>query len=63
MNYSDIKTFSERCETHPAHQEGMVVEEMLRERLHEEVEELRMYIEAMEQLVVGEDWMTRRTHE
>lgn len=45
MSYKDIKTFSERCETHPAHQEGMVVEEMLRERLHEEVEELREYVE------------------
>ena len=45
MNYKDIKTFSERCETHPNHQSGMVTEEMLRERLHEEVEELRAHIE------------------
>jgi|APGre2960657373_1045057.scaffolds.fasta_scaffold264323_1 hypothetical protein len=47
MNYLDIKTFNERCETHPAHQEGMVVEEMLRERLHEEILELRAYIERL----------------
>ena len=45
MNYSDIKTFNERCNSHPDHQEGMVTEEMLRERLHEEVEELRAHIE------------------
>jgi hypothetical protein len=41
----------------------MVTERDIQRRLREEIEELRMYIEAMEQLVVGEDWMTRRTHE
>ena len=45
MNYADIKTFNERCNSHPDHQSGMVTEEMLRERLHEEVEELRAYID------------------
>jgi hypothetical protein len=59
MSYKDIKTFSERCETHPNHQHGMMSSGMICDRLYEEVEELRMYIEAMEQLVVGEDWMER----
>lgn len=45
MNYSDIKTFSERCETHPDHQSGMVTERMLLDRAHEEVDELRAYID------------------
>jgi hypothetical protein len=45
MNYKDIKTFSERCETHPDHQSGMVTESDIRRRLHEEVIELRSYIE------------------
>jgi hypothetical protein len=45
MNYyADIKTFSERCETHPDHQQGMVTEQMLRDRLYEEIDELRAYI-------------------
>ena len=47
MNYTDIKTFSERCETHPDHQDGIVTDLMLIERLHEEVEELRAYIETL----------------
>jgi hypothetical protein len=45
MNYTDIKTFSERCETHPDHQNGMVTERDIQRRLYEEVEELRAYIE------------------
>ena len=45
MNYEDIKTFSERCETHPDHQSGMVTEIDIRRRLHEEIEELRAYID------------------
>jgi hypothetical protein len=45
MNYSDIKTFSERCETHPDHQSGMVTERDIQRRLGEEIDELREYIE------------------
>jgi len=45
MKYADIKTFTERCETHPDHQEGMISVNRLFARLHEEVDELRAYIE------------------
>ena len=45
MNYKDIKYFSERCETHPDHQDGMISEQMLKHRLQEEIDELRCYIE------------------
>ena len=45
MNYADIKTFSERCEEHPDHQDGIVSNLMLVQRMHEEIEELRAYIE------------------
>ncbi len=45
MNYTDIKTFSERCETHPNHQSGMVTERDIQCRLGEEIDELRAYIE------------------
>jgi hypothetical protein len=57
MNYKDIKTLEERCPNLTWIQRIS--------RLREEVEELRMYIEAMEQLVVGEDWMVQppcKTH-
>ena len=45
MNYADIKNFLYRCNTHPDHQNGMITRIMIKERLHEEVEELREYIE------------------
>lgn len=43
--YTEIKRFDERCETHPEHQEGVISGRMLRNRLHEEIAELREYIE------------------
>jgi len=44
MNYEDIKDYAERCEEHPDH-EGIVSHQMVLERLFEEIEELRDYIE------------------
>ena len=55
MNYSDIKTFSERCETHPDHQSGMVTERDIQRRLYEEVEELRAYIEGTKWVGLTDD--------
>ena len=48
MKYKDIKTFSERCNSYPDHQKGIIPEQMLSDRLHEEIEELRAYIEGKE---------------
>ena len=45
MSYKDIKDFSERCKTHPDHQDGIVSNLMLVQRMHEEIDELRAYIE------------------
>jgi uncharacterized protein YecT (DUF1311 family) len=45
MKYEDIKDFHQRCEEHPDHQSGMISNSMIQERLHEEVDELREYIE------------------
>ena len=45
MIYTDIRSFHQRCEDHPDHQEGMVSHADIKARLFEEVEELRMYIE------------------
>ena len=48
MKYKDIKDFSERCETHPDHQQGMITSTMIIQRLDQEVQELRAYIEEKE---------------
>ena len=45
MKYEDIKFFSERCEEHPDHQSGKISNSMIQQRLHEEIDELREYIE------------------
>ena len=45
LKYEDIPSFAERCEFHPDHQTGMISESMLKQRLHEEINELREYIE------------------
>ena len=36
-----IKTWNERCETHPDHQTGMVSNLMIQARMQEEIDELR----------------------
>lgn len=46
MKYKDIKDFSQRCEEHPDHQSGMISHGMIQQRLQEEIDELREYIEA-----------------
>jgi hypothetical protein len=46
MKYEDIKFFSKRCEEHPDHQSGMITNSMIQQRLHEEIDELRAYIES-----------------
>jgi len=45
MKYEDIKDFYERCDKHPDHQTGMISYLMVEQRLQEEIEELRQYIE------------------
>ena len=47
MRYEDIRYFSQRCEEHPDHQTGMVTDMMIRERLEEEIDDLRAYIESV----------------
>jgi hypothetical protein len=36
-----IKTWSERCEEHPDHQERIITERMIQARMQEEIDELR----------------------
>jgi hypothetical protein len=45
MRYEDIKDFNQRCEEHPDHQSGMISNAMIIQRLHEEIDELREFIE------------------
>ncbi len=44
MSIDAIKTWQQRCEEHPDH-EGIVSEAMIRERMQEEIDELRAAIE------------------
>jgi hypothetical protein len=53
MKYEDIKDFSQRCEKHPDHQSGMISNSMIQQRLHEEIDELREFIEQLQ----GEEHM------
>ncbi len=53
MKYEDIKDFYKRCEEHPDHQSGMISNSMLQQRLHEEIDELREYIEQQLKQVNG----------
>lgn len=38
---SEIKTWNQRCEEHPDHQEGIISREMICARMQEEIDELR----------------------
>ncbi len=38
---SGIPTWTERCEKHPDHQQGMVTHGMIAQRMQEEIDELR----------------------
>ena len=50
-----IKTWQERCEEHPDH-EGIVTERMIRNRMQEEIDELRQAIaEAEDALAAGRE--------
>jgi hypothetical protein len=40
-----IKTWSERCEEHSDHQERIITERMIQERMQEEIDELRQALE------------------
>jgi len=41
-----IKTWNERCEEHPDHQERIISERMIQARMQEEIDELRQALEA-----------------
>jgi hypothetical protein len=49
MKYENIRNFSQRCEEHPDHQSGMISHQMLLDRAHEEIDELREFIEQAQQ--------------
>ena len=48
-----IKTWNERCEEHPDHQQGMISERMIQERMQEEIDELRQVMQENEELRQG----------
>jgi transcription elongation factor Elf1 len=46
-----IKTWHERCEEHPDHQERIISERMIQERMQEEIDELRQALETEQEPV------------
>lgn len=52
-----IKTWSERCEEHPDHQQGMISEGMIRARMQEEIDELRQALEAEQEPSQPPEWV------
>ncbi len=50
-----IKTWNERCEEHPDHQERIISERMIQERMQEEIDELRQALETEQEPVA---WRT-----
>lgn len=46
-----IKTWNERCEEHPDHQEKIISERMIQERMQEEINELRQALETKREWV------------
>ena len=55
MKYKDIRMFYQRCEEHPDHQTGMISNRMVIQRLNEEIDELREYIEQREWVGLTEE--------
>ena len=58
-----IKTWSERCEEHPDHQERIITERMIQERMQEEIDELRQALETKREwvgLAADEIWKCNR---
>jgi hypothetical protein len=47
-----IKTWSERCEEHPDHQERIITERMIQARMQEEIDELRQALETEQEPVL-----------
>ena len=46
-----IKTWYERCEEHPDHQERIITERMIQARMQEEIDELRQALETKREWV------------
>ena len=44
-----IKTWQQRCEEHPDHQQGIVTQQMIQDRMQEEIDELRQALSQPEQ--------------
>ena len=44
-----IKTWQQRCDEHPDHQQGIVTQQMIQDRMQEEIDELRQSLAQPEQ--------------
>ena len=50
-----IKTWNQRCEMHPDHQNGMVSERMIQSRMQEEIDDLRAALEQPQRKPLSDD--------
>ena len=50
-----IKTWQQRCEEHPDHQQGIVTQQMIQDRMQEEIDELRQALAQPDDFVYSED--------
>lgn len=50
----NVKTWGERCDTHPDHQTGMISQRMIQARMQEEIDELRQALEEWVELTKEE---------
>lgn len=60
MKKKKIPTWQDRCEVHPDHQMGMITYQMIQDRMQEEIDELREFIEQQEKeiSILREDLVT-----
>jgi hypothetical protein len=41
---AEVKTWQQRCEEHPDHEEGMISSQMIMDRMQEEIDDLRQML-------------------
>jgi len=47
---AEIKTWQQRCDEHPDHESGMISNQMIMDRMQEEIDELRQALQGPDQV-------------
>jgi hypothetical protein len=48
---AEIKTWQQRCDQHPDHESGMISNQMIMDRMQEEIDELRQALRGPDQVL------------